>query len=143
MILVPRNNFIDIVQKKKEKIKDLKLFVDDRFLEDKNVTFLISFNGSDFLPFLKGMFIPKEYEELNEFKLKLRYSKNNQTKEFSSNPINSVRYFGLDEENIYSDVINSLLERVNTLEKEFSRLLNDTKSLRDVVRDIYEEGDIV
>jgi hypothetical protein len=143
MILVPRNNFIDIIQKKKEKIRDIKLFIDDRFLENKNNNYLISFNGKDFIPFFKGMFIPKEYQELNEFKLKLRYSKDNQTKEFSSNPINSVRYFGIDEENIYSDVVNSLLERVSTLEKEFSRLLTDTKLLRDVVRDIHEEGDII
>jgi hypothetical protein len=54
-----------------------------------------------------------------------------------------VGYIGLGEDLVYPKVIQSLLERVSTLESEFNRLLNDTKLLRDVVRDIHEEGDII
>jgi hypothetical protein len=144
MILVPRKTFLDVIQPERTELTALQLSLDLTFFQEEYDKIMVSFNGNDYVPFVEGMKIPDKYHELSLFSLRLRFvQRSGAFTECSAEPQVVTRYIGLGENYVYPKVIQSLLERVSTLEKEFSRLLNDTKSLRDVVRDIYEEGDIV
>jgi hypothetical protein len=144
MILVPRKTFIDIIQFERQELTTLQLSLDLTFFKEEYDKIMVTFNGKDYVPFTEGMKIPDKYHELSLFTLRLRFvQKDGSFIECSAEPQVVTRYIGLGENYVYPKVIQSLLERVSVLEKEFSRLLTDTKLLRDVVRDIHEEGDII
>lgn len=144
MILIPRSTFLDIVQPERTDVTALRISIDTTFITEAYDKIMISFDGVHFEPFVEGMKMPEKYHELSLFKFKVRFVKpNGAFVECSAEPQVVTRYIGLGEDKVYPKVIQSLLERVGVLEHEFTRLLKDTKLLRDVVRDIHEEGDII
>lgn len=144
MILIPRKTFLDIIQPERTPVSALTISIDTTFIEEDYDKIMLSFDGVTFVPFVQGMKVPEKYHELLLFAFKVRFVKlSGVFFECSAEPQVVTRYIGLGEDKVYPQVIQSLLERVSVLEKEFTRLLTDTKLLRDVVRDIHEEGDII
>lgn len=144
MILIPRKTFLDVIQPERTPISALRITIDSTFIQEDYDKIMLSFNGKDFYDYVPEIKVPEQYHELSLYSFKVRYIKRSGAFiECSAEPQVVTRYIGLGEDLVYPKVIQSLLERVSTLEREFNRLLNDTKLLRDVVRDIHEEGDII
>lgn len=143
MILIPRNNFIDVHQDVKVPLEDTQLRIEEKFITHRYDKILIAFDGKTFIDFKADMLIPKKYLGLSGLKLKLRYVDVKGFKEYVSDTIPLTKFAGKSEEALHPKSIRSLEQRVTTLEAEFERLLKSTKDLRDVVKEIYEEGDII
>lgn len=143
MILIPRNNYIDIHQDVKVPLEETQIRIEEKFITYQYDKILIAFDGKTFLNFKPGMLIPKKYLGLTGIKLKLRYVNVKGFTEYVSDTLPLTKFAGKSEEALHPKSIRSLEERVTTLEAEFERLLINTKALRDVVKEIYEEGDII
>lgn len=143
MLLIPRNNFIDVHQDIKTPIEDTKITIDENFIQQDYDKILIAFDGKVFNPFESEMLIPKKFLGLNGLKIKLRYVNTKGFTEYVSDTIPLTKFAGKSEQALHPRSISSLEQRVTTLEAEFERLLRNTKDLRDVVKEIYEEGDII
>lgn len=143
MILIPRNNFIDIHQDIKVSIEETRITIDQSFIQQQYDKILIAFDGKVFNPFESEMLIPKKFLGLNGLKIKLRYVNTKGFTEYVSDTIPLTKFAGKSEQALHPRSISSLEQRVTTLEAEFERLLRNTKDLRDVVKEIYEEGDII
>jgi hypothetical protein len=123
--------------------KQTQLRIEEKFISYRYDKILIAFDGKNFINFTPDMLIPKKYLGLQGLKIKLRYIDAKKFTEYVSDLIPLTKFADINEEVKHPKSIRSLEERVTTLEAEFKRLLQNTKELRDVVKEIYEEGDII